>query len=134
MKNLKEIEKSFIDCCNHLDDQGADSLIEIDLRLLHELELLNHKDDTASTRYFKVFERPEKITLVNDDYIVWIVPMMMETHPVTMTLIAKNKQKPSLELTLIASGVYNTSQIVLQVLEKLLQEVEENDGLLNRLK
>jgi hypothetical protein len=109
-------------------------LIEIDLRLLHELELLNHKDDTASTRYFKVFERPEKITLVNDDYIVWIVPMMMETHPVTMTLIAKNKQKPSLELTLIASGVYNTSQIVLQVLEKLLQEVEENDGLLNRLK
>jgi hypothetical protein len=38
-----------------------------------------------------------------------------------------------LELCFITSGVYNTSRLVLRVLEKFLVEIEENEKLLKTL-
>lgn len=108
----------------------------IDLQLLHHFDLLHfqpsgeHKDpNPILTRYFNIVESPEKITLINDDFVIWIIPAKVNNIPTTYTLIALNSsdREPQLEAAFIASGVYNTSKLVLKVLEKFLIEIKETE-------
>ena len=86
-------------------------------------------------RYFHVVETDEKITLVNEQFVIWIVPENVENVCKTFCFIALNTEKiPRLETAFCVSGVYNSSKLVLRVLEKLLQEVIENEEALNQLK
>ncbi|MCE2983541.1 MAG: hypothetical protein LW832_08245, partial [Parachlamydia sp.] len=109
----------------------------LNLELLNQLDLLHFQPKSASketlpTRYFHIVESSEKITLLNDDFIVWIIPDRLDKAPVTYILIALNKKdhEPKLEATFIASGIYNSSKIVLRVLEKFLIEIHENENLM----
>jgi len=122
------------DIVNHLPD----SILEIDIEVLHELGILQDEeniDATASlTRFFHVVEAADKITLFNDQFIVWVVPDMVDEEPITLTLIALNSGfEPKLELGFTTSGVYNTSRLVLRILEKLLEEIQETEELLHSL-
>jgi hypothetical protein len=53
----------------------------------------------------------------------------MDHTPLTYTLIALNRGdcEPQLEVAFIASGVYNSSKLVLKVLEKFLIEIQETE-------
>ena len=52
-----------------------------------------------------------------------------------MTLIALNhEEQPQLEIAFSTSGVYNSSRLVLRVLEKYLQEIQETEDTLKSLK
>lgn len=139
MHDLSLLEESFKKFYKNIKDSPPDSLFRVDLELLHQMGLLHYhtrnNQHSFLTRYFQVLETKEKITLINDDFVIWIVPEKVNEATVTYTLIALNQsEEPHLELTFITSGVYNSSRLVLRVLEKFLYDIQENENYLNKLK
>jgi hypothetical protein len=139
MDNLTVLEECYKKYIKDIGKWAPEGLIQVDLALLQKLNLLNyHRKDLHEpmlTRYFHVIESMEKITLVNDQFVVWIVPDKMNSQPITYTLIALNEDDHlKLEIAYAASGVYNTSKLVLRVLEKLLFEIQETEQLLEEYK
>ncbi|CUI17584.1 conserved hypothetical protein [Candidatus Protochlamydia naegleriophila] len=141
MHNLALIEESYKKFVKDLFYWIPEGIFLVNLDLLHHFDLLHFqpatkRKDPSLTRYFHIIESSEKITLVNDDYIVWIIPDRVDNIPVTYTLIALNKldQELQLEAAFIASGVYNTSKLVLKVLEKFLAEIQDNEQMLAKYK
>lgn len=115
-----------------------DGIISVDLELLHKLNLLHYYnkeyDDPTLTRYFHVVDSGDKITLVNDQFVVWIVPDKTDDTSVTYTLIALNKDDQiQLELAFVTSGIYNNSRLVLRLLEKYLFEIQTTEDMLAKL-
>lgn len=127
MDNLTEIDQTFKKFMANLDEYLPEGLLQVDINLLKELELLNfYKDkDLSFTRYFQVVETDEKITLINEQFIVWIVSEKIQDVSATYVFIALNKPEPHLEIAFSVSGVYNTSRLVLRLLEKYLEEIDE---------
>jgi hypothetical protein len=137
MDEINKIEKFYKKYIKNINFWIPEGVLEIDLSLLQSLNLLHHspkiQPDSGLTRYFNVIETKEKITLVNEQFIVWIVPERVNQVPVTYTLIALNHPvSPKLELAFAASGVYNTSRLVLRVLEKYLVDIQETEEMLSR--
>jgi hypothetical protein len=139
MYNITVLEEFYNRFSKNLQQWLPEGLIPVDINLLHRFNLLHYynkeKHDPSLTRYFNVIESVDKITLVNEQFIVWIVPGKLESDPITYTLIALNRQdNPHLELAFTTTGVYNTSKLVLRILEKFLFEIQENEDLLTRIK
>jgi len=116
-----------------------DGMIPINLDLLNSLDLLhldlsNEENIKESTHQFYVIETTEKLTLYNQDYVVWIVPRILDHETSTLVLIALNTSpKLHLEIGYTATGAYNSSKIVLGVLNKLLSEIKENQELIVKI-
>lgn len=133
MTNLKGIEKHFKKFSKNLADWLPEGILTVEIGLLHRLGLLNYHDndhyDPALTCYFQVIETKHKITLLNDEFVVWIVPMNEGLVSTTYTLIAltHSGNPPHLELAFASSGVYNSPQLILRILEKLLHDIRENE-------
>ena len=138
MYNLAILEDWYQQFVKDIRDWLPEDILNVDLRLLQKFDLLDFHDrekrDPALTQYFHVVETTEKITLVNDDFVVWIVPEKFNDISLTYTLIAMHqKDHPHLELAFVTTGAYNTSRIVLRVLEKFLFEIRENEELIKKL-
>jgi hypothetical protein len=138
MNNPTILEACYKKYINDIARWLPDGIIDVNLDILHELDLLNfHKPgaaDSALTRYFHVVESDDKLTLVNDDFIIWIVPEKQETTSLTYTLIALNKENDvQLELAFTTSGIYNNSHLVLRLLEKYLMEIQNTEDQLAKL-
>ena len=124
---IEEYFQKYISDLAHWLPEGQ---IQVDIDLLHRFNLLQYekKKDPSLTRYFHVMESLDKITLVNDQFIIWIVPNSRDQVSSTTVLIALNKGGiPHLELSFQTSAVYNTSKLVLRILEKFLFEIQENE-------
>lgn len=139
MNNMPVIEEYYNKYIIDIYKWAPDGIIEVGLDLLHRMNLLGFhpgeikKEDDALTRYFHVIESMEKITLINDEYVIWIVPDNVSGTPVTYGLIALNRPKgPQLELVFSTSGVYNNSWLVLRILEKFLKEIHENEDIISQ--
>jgi len=79
-------------------------------------------------------ESEEKLTLVNDEFIVWIVPEKLKSSSITFTLIALNKENDiQLELAFTTRGIYNNSHLVLRLLEKYLIDIQNTEEQLAKL-
>jgi hypothetical protein len=140
MHNLAIIEEYYKKFSQNLSYWIPDGIFQVNLDLLHHFDLLHfqplaQKKEEPVVRHFHIIESQEKITLVNDQYIVWIIPDQLNDLPVTYTLIALNKQDqdPQLEVAFIASGIYNSSKVVLKILEKFLAEIQDNEQQLSQL-
>ncbi len=141
MHNLAVIEECYKKFVKSLDSWIPEGIYFIDLELLHRFDLLHFQPtgdrknfiNPILTRYFHIVESPEKITLINDEFVVWIIPDRLDQHPITYTLIALNphNKEPQLEAAFIATGVYNTSKLVLKVLEKFLLEIQDTEETLS---
>lgn len=124
---IEQYYQKYIADLSHFLPEG---LIQVDIELLHRFNLFNYekKVDPSLTRYFHVMESMEKITLINDQFVIWIVPDNNELTAKTNVLIALNKGGiPHLELAFQTSDVYNSSKLVLRILEKFLYEIQENE-------
>jgi hypothetical protein len=138
--NPEELEVAFTKYFSDLKTFAPDGIVEIDLSLLHELGLLscaeeNEENETSLAYNFYVIESPDKLTLFNQKYVVWIVPKLIDQTPTTYTLIAMQSNKePHLEMVFSTSGVYNHSSLVLRILEKFLEQIEENEEEICRYK
>ena len=140
MHNLIQIEEAFKKYIKDLNKWLPEAIYYVDLDLLSQLDLLHFQPDSiirdpSVTRYFQIIEAPEKITLINDQFVVWIVPDKMDEVALTYTLIAHNKLENQLKLeaAFVTTGVYNSSKLVLKILEKFLGEIQENELLLTKL-
>jgi hypothetical protein len=136
--NEHVLEKHYQEYAHNLASWVPEGVVEVDLMLLHNLNLLHYYTGTSSdaglTRYFQVIETFDKITLINEQFVVWIVPDSAHQNPMTYTLIARQTVSgPHLELVFITRGVYNNSKLVLRVLEKFLEEIQENQAILESL-
>lgn len=132
MMNPEELEIDYQKYIGDLKQFAPDGVVEIDLSLLHELGLLSceeENEETSLTHNFYVVESSDKLTLFNQKYVVWIVPKLIDQTPTTYTLIAalKEKKQTHLEMVFSTAGVYNHSSLVLRILEKFLEQIEEND-------
>lgn len=142
MHDLYLIEDCYYKFTKNLNFWNSEGFYSLNLDLLHHFDLLHFQPflptpkETNITRYFHMIESADKITLVNNDFIVWIIPETRRQIPSTYTLIALNNEvrDPQLEVVFVASGVYNTSRLVLKVLEKFLMEIQETENVLDRLR
>lgn len=137
MNKLAKLDQQFKKYITELQKWLPDGVIQVDLPLLQEFELLDsgldEKSTPALTRYFHVVESFEKITLINDQFVIWIVPQKGDTIK-TLTLIALNyPDHLKLELAFLTSEIYNTSRLVLRILEKFLFEIQENEDLIKKI-
>ncbi|MFA5250255.1 MAG: hypothetical protein WC371_02455 [Parachlamydiales bacterium] len=140
MLSPTKIEELYQEFAGNLKDWAHDGLISVDLKLLHELNLLgalsSEQDENDDfSQYFHVIETPEKVTLFNEQFIIWIVPKMEEENPVTYVYIAlSHEDKASLEIVFTTSGVYNTPKFVLRVLQYYLLDMIETEATLTNFK
>jgi len=133
------IELQYKKYVDNIPNLLPDGIVDVDLDLLHRYNLLHYhsidKEYQSITRYFQVNQTPEKITLINDQFVIWIIPEKTDNLSITYTLIAlRTPEQLSLEVGFSNWGIYNTSRLVLRVLEKFLFEIQENESVLNALK
>lgn len=134
MYNLTVLEENFKKYVNNLSGWLPEDIVYVDLPLLQELDLLDYENpdkiDPQLTQYFHVVESLEKITLINDEFVIWIVPEVQGNVQMTYTMIAlNNSKKPELEMAFVTEGTYNQSKLILRILEKYLYEIRENQEL-----
>jgi len=140
MANLAELEHSYQRYIRDLSHWLPDGVTTVDLSMLRRLNLIDFDDPEFNrrepiTHYFHVIESTEKITLFNDRFVVWIVPESHQEYPITYALIAlREPEGPRLEMAYSTSGVYNSSRLVLRILEKLLEEIQETESELMKIK
>lgn len=130
MYNASMIENYFRKIIRDLTSYLPEGMIQVDIDLLQNFDLLSldKKQDPALTRYFHVIDSLEKITLINDQFVIWIVPEKKGHSMKTYVYIAINKNSaPHLELGFVTSDIYNSSKLVLRILEKFLHEIQENE-------
>jgi hypothetical protein len=133
MLNPIQIEEAYKEFIGNLPKWVHDGITAIDLKFLHEQGLLpslaeDHGDTDDLTQYFHVIESIEKVTLFNEQFIVWIIPKMDGDQPLTYVLIALNHpEKAHLEVVFATHGVYNTPRYVLKVLQHYLVDMLETE-------
>jgi hypothetical protein len=136
MLNPTQIEEAYKGFMTNMADCAHDGIIHIDLNFLHETGLLkglaedkNEPDDLS--QYFHVIESVEKVTLFNEQFIVWIIPKMESDQPLTFVMIALNQaDKVHLEVVFTTRGIYNTPRYVLKVLQHYLVDMLETEATL----
>ena len=111
-----------------------DGIVSVDLEMLKEWGLLNQSEEEEKLLqdqfpfYFHVLENNSKVTLFNNQFIVWIVPDMVEETPCTTVMIALIKEDNlKLEIVYKTKGVYNTPKYVLKTLRHFLTEVIDTE-------
>ncbi|MEN9344344.1 MAG: hypothetical protein RLZZ453_1131 [Chlamydiota bacterium] len=140
MINPNILENAFQDFSQDPRKWLHDSIIQVDMKLLSELGLLNSKEleatvsDAYLNQHFHIIETPEKVTLFNEQFAVWIVPDVFDEIPTTTTFIALlQSNKPHLEIVYTTAGVYNTPKYILKILQHFLAEVQDNEAVISAL-
>lgn len=136
MLSPNKIEEIYKEYSQDLSQWVPDGIVSVDLNLLHELGLLESIQDENDSQddfsqYFHVVETPEKVTLFNEQFLIWIVPKMEEENPITYVMIALiSNNDVHLEVVFTTSGVYNTPKFVLKVLQHYLLDMLETEATL----
>jgi hypothetical protein len=131
-----QIEEAYKGFMTDLPNCVHDGIFSIDLHFLHETGLLedlqNAQEDLDDlTQYFHVIESTEKVTLFNEQFIVWIIPKSDGEQPITLVLIAlSHADKPHLEVVFTTCGVYNTPRYVLRILQHFFLDMLETEATL----
>lgn len=140
MTNPKILEEAYQEFTTDLTKWLPDGIIQVDLRLLNDLGLLNNAElehsvsDAHLNHYFHIIETPEKVTLFNDQFAVWIVPQLVDDIPTTTTLIALlQSAKPHLEIVYTTAGVYNTPKYILKILQHFITEVQDTEAVISSI-
>lgn len=140
MLNPIQIEEAYKEFISNLPKWVHDGVTPINLQFLHEQGLLSslaedQGDADDLTQYFHVIESVEKVTLFNEQFIVWIIPKVEGEHSHTYVLIALNHpEKAQLEVVFATEGVYNTPRYVLKVLQHYLADMLETEETLTSFK
>lgn len=108
----------------------------VDLAFLDSIDLLRYWESETSPAHlnFNVIESLDKVSLFNDNFVVWLVPDLSHAEAMTYILIASVHQESlHMELVLSASGVYNSSYLLMRVVDALIADIQENDAILANL-
>lgn len=132
MLNPAQLEETFQNFAQNLKVAIPEGIIQVDLKLLHDMGLLKSEFFTSSSEnnpyhYFHVIESSEKVTLFNEQFAIWIVPTTTGIEPSTITYIALVNNTPKLEIAFQTYGVYNAPKYILKILQHYLTEVLDNE-------
>jgi len=136
MLNPMKIEETYREFISDLSHWAHDGILTIDLQTLYDQGLLeclqeDNGDPEDLTQYFHVIESVEKVTLFNEQFIIWIIPKMESEQPTTFVMIALNHpEQATLEIVFTTRGVYNTPRYVLKVLQHFLLDMLETEATL----
>jgi hypothetical protein len=139
MINPMRLEESYEEFSRNLVKWVPDGIITVNMELLHELGLLHHDQFEQAhtddiTHYFHVVETPDKVTLFNEQFAIWIVPKLVDENAATLTYIALlNSNKPHLEIVFSTTGVYNSPKYILKVLQHFLTEVIDTEAVISAI-
>lgn len=126
-----ELENAFDRFMSDLPKYLPEGLFEVDLDLLQRLNLFTEAQPTDQEYLndsFFVMEASDKLTLFNQKYVIWIFPELVNSEAATCALIAMNeKNLPKLETGFVTMGLFNNSALVLQILERFLEEIDDNE-------
>ncbi|MBS0624121.1 MAG: hypothetical protein JSS62_05810 [Verrucomicrobia bacterium] len=137
MDEAEDLEAQFSRYWDNLPAFLPDGMIEVDLQLLQDLHLLQEDipkpvEEDVLAQDFYVLESAEKLTLFNERFAIWIVPKITQEVPTTYTLIARKHplatKDPHLEIAFSTTGVYNHSGLVLRILERFLEQIDETEA------
>ncbi len=139
MLNPNDIEQLYQEFIANLSDWAHDGIIPVDLHLLHEMGLLTDEieqsDPNDLTQFFHVIENQDKVTLFNEQFVIWIIPKMEQETPITYVLIAlTTEEKTQLEIVFTTTGIYNTPKYVLKVLQHFLIDMIETEATITQMK
>lgn len=140
MINPNVLEEAYKEFSKDLTKWAPDGVMQVDLKLLSELGLLNNAElehavsDDQLNHYFHIIETPDKVTLFNEQFAIWIVPHVVDETPTTTTLIALlQNNKPHLEIVYLTSGVYNSPKYILKVLQHFITEVQDTEQVISSI-
>lgn len=140
MINPDVLDESFREFYNNFSKWLPDGFININLKTLNELGLLSSakiEEDTPDSisHKFHVIETNERVTLYNDQFVIWILPRSEEGEvSSTMTMIALlQNHKPHLEIVYTNTGIYNTPRYILKVLEHFISEVTDTEAIISSI-
>jgi len=140
MMSPSQLEEAFLEFSQNLNKHAPDGVITVDLNMLYGLGLLKYDNFSHDTthedliHYFHVLETADKVTLFNQQFVVWILPKTVDNASMTLTFIALlQHEKPHLELVFSTSGVYNTPKFILKVLEHFLTEVTDTEAIISSI-
>jgi len=132
--NPIQLDQAYNEFISNLPSWIPEGIIEIDIELLEEIGLLKHEsfEEKQNTEqlphYFHVIETADRVTLFNHQFVIWIVPKLVDDTPTTIVLIAlMNDSHPHLEIVFSTQGVYNTPKFVLKLLKYYLSEVIDTE-------
>lgn len=140
MINPSALEEAYHEFSEDLSKWIPDGVTVVDLKLLSSLGLLNSKElehsvnEANLTLYFHIIETPDKVTLFNEQFAIWIIPQLVDDLPTTTTMIALlHAEKPHLEIVYTTSGVYNTPKYILKILQHFLTEVQDTEEIISSI-
>ncbi len=134
MVNLEQLEAFFEHLSYHTVEALPDGIQDITIKTLHTLRLLSTESEEGSiptAHFLQAIESEGKITLFNDNFVIWIVPKNDLDPPATTTFIAK-RLNGSLhpEIAFKTMGIHNRSRTILKLIERFLTDIQETDALL----
>ncbi|WP_316356017.1 hypothetical protein [Candidatus Neptunichlamydia sp. REUL1] len=132
--NPIQLDQAYNEFVSSLSSWIPEGIIEVDMSLLEETGLLTHvsfEEDNNQEQlphYFHVIETPDKVTLFNHQFAIWIVPKIVDENPTTIVMISLiTNGRPHLEIVFSTKGVYNTPKFVLRLLKYYLSEVIDTE-------
>lgn len=145
MKDFGLLNDYYKKFSTHFHSMIPDGIYTLNLEWLHQLGALHFHpgestQDRDFTKQFTLIESPDKLTLINHQFIIWILSEKVFDLSFSTVFIAFNEDSvdgslnPKLEAAIIASGVYNSPKILLTALEKFLSNMMENEWLVEKIK
>lgn len=119
----------------HIDELATylpDGLTTVDITLLKNMNLLeetafNERSKTLPQCMYAV-ETEDKVTLYNDYFAAWIIPLPGQEDPETLLLLATlSNGLPQLEIGFSFRGIYNQSKTILRILDKAIEEIRDTE-------
>ncbi len=132
--NPIQLDQAYNEFVSSLSRWIPEGIIEVDMSLLEETGLLTNvsfEEDNNQEQlphYFHVIETPDKVTLFNHQFAIWIVPKIVDENPTTIVIISLiTNSRPHLEIVFSTKGVYNTPKFILKLLKYYLSEVIDTE-------
>ncbi len=140
MINPSILEDAYQEFTKNLLKWVPDGIIHVDLKLLNELGILNQRElehavsDDQLNHHFHIIETPDKVTLFNEQFAIWIVPEVVQETPKTTTMISLLQgNHPHLEIVYTTSGVYNSPKYILKILQHYITEVQDTEAVISSI-
>ncbi|MCB1213501.1 MAG: hypothetical protein KDK40_04305 [Chlamydiia bacterium] len=116
-----------------------DQVIDVDIDLLHQLDLLHFPRSNLSLEEqhhkFVLFQSPEKITLIDHHFVIWIQQRYFSSGLGSFVLIGRHgiEEQMSIEIALIFTGVYDDSILISNLISKALEEIAATEKLIEKM-
>jgi hypothetical protein len=138
MDEKEYLSEAFEKAMTEFPHLPAESIIEVNLDVLEEMGLTDEGEyinpSEAFERSFKVVENSNRITLYNSQFVVWVLPEIIDGTPATYALIGlREKGGVKLEVVFLARGPFNSSRLVLRLLDRYLTNIQELEEFIHKI-